>query len=597
MVDGHEKDSGTAIPDGSASSLGAFDLRRRVGHGGMAEIWLAERRGVQGFNKPVAVKKILAARAEKKSYIEMFIGEAKLVSRLQHRNIVQIYELGAVAGTYYIAMEFVDGWDLLKLLKQCSHGRRPLPESLAIHLICEVLRGLDYAHNAKTQDGNDLNIVHFDVSPSNILLSKNGSVKLTDFGVARASMELGEGSASDRFRGKIAYMSPEQLDNRAVDRRSDIFSAGIVLYEILTLKRLFRAKSNDQTISNVRKADIEPRLHRHPEIAAPLKAVLRKALRKEPDERYATASEMADALADYLFESHVRVTDRQVAEFLRQVFERTPSAGFLKVDTQSGRTGHSGSGVGSTKRSDSTSPAYTDNGMFDAENALRVLCRLATQRASGKLSVSRDGARKTLYFARGRLVYTTSSLPSERIGQLLLSSGAVTERQLSMAKERVEIQGEKVGQALVALGALSFPDLHRWLDKQVETRFSEVFTWKQGHYSFSSDSMPDPDVPRLNIDVFSLSARVVESVFSSRWLASYFGRLGNPTLTPSESAPFPVENFRLAGRDLRLARQLLGRTASIRESLRRFAKADIEKRQVLQLLFLLHQTEHLVEKS
>ena len=277
--------------------LGDFELQRRVGQGGMAEIWLAQRRGVQGFNKPVAVKRILETRAEKKNYVEMFIDEAKLVSRLQHRNIVQIYELGEINSTYYIAMEFVDGWDLLRLLKQCSHNRRPLPGPIAIHLMTEVLAGLDYAHNAKSQTGEELQIVHFDVSPSNILLGKNGAVKLTDFGVARAAMAVGEGTASDRFRGKLAYMSPEQLDNRAVDRRSDIFSAGIVLYEILTLKRLFRAKSNEQTMRNVREADVEPRLHRHPEIAPPVKAVLRKALAKDPDDRYSSAAEMAEALS------------------------------------------------------------------------------------------------------------------------------------------------------------------------------------------------------------------------------------------------------------------------------------------------------------
>jgi serine/threonine protein kinase len=561
----------------------------------MAEIWLAERPGVEGFNKPVAVKKILDKRAKKASYIEMFIDEAKLVSRLQHRNIVQIYELGQLEGTYYIAMEYVDGWDLLKLLKRCSHGRRPLSAPMAVHLAIQVLRGLDYAHNATSSDGQPLSIVHFDVSPSNILLSKTGAIKLTDFGVARAAMELGEGSASDRFRGKIAYMSPEQLENRAVDRRSDIFSSGIVLYEILTLKRLFRSKSNQQTMNNVRKADVEPRLHRHPEIAPQLKAVLRKALAKDRDDRYETAAEMADDLDNYLFDSQVRVTDREVAEFLRGAFARSSAASARKTTTRTGLSWQGGSAVSESKTLDESLPQYVDNGLFDADNALRVFMQLVAQRVTGRLLVSRDGVKKQFFLVRGRLVYSTSTLPTEFLGQLMVKDGAVTERQLGLAKERVEVQGEKLGEALVALGAISFPDLRKWLDKQVEVRVHEVCHWKEGHYSFRPDYLPEPEIPRLDVNLVPLLLRAVDISTRARWLAAYFVRLGNPTLRSADPYPFPIEMLRLAGRDLRLIRKLLAKEATVKEMLRRHGSTEEERKHILRLLFILHQTGHLLD--
>ena len=279
------------------------------------------------------------------------------------------------------------------------------------------------------------------------------------------------------------------------------------------------------------------------------------------------------------------------------MFGRNASQAHRGANEPGSRQDQGSSGTGASGPDEDADGGYIDNGLFDADNALQVVCTFAAQRVTGRLLLSRANVRKELYFARGRLIHSTSTLDTERIGRLMLDAGAVTERQLSLANERVEVQGEKVGQALVALGALSFAELHRWLDRQALARFLEVCQWKEGHYSFRSGHTPAPDVPLLSIDLISHTAEAVETSYSARWLAAYFGRLGNPALRPNAEPPFPLELFRFAGRELRVARLVLSGQATIRESLRKHGKTEDEKLRVLRMLFLLHQTNHLLEAA
>lgn len=346
--------------------LGSYSLVERIGRGGMAEAWLATLLGARGFEKPLVVKRILPEYARKRSFIEMFVREAKLTAGLQHTNVVQVYELGEQDGEYFLAMEYVDGWDLLRVLRHAAAAGVKVPPPLALYIVSQICRGLAYAHDARGRDGRALGIVHLDVSPSNVLLSRNGAVKLADFGVARARLERGDGSRAQSLRGKIGYMSPEMVCGRDVDKRSDVFAAGIVLYELLTLKRLFRARTALQTLANVRTAALEPRLERHPEIPGAIQEVLRLAVARSPRHRFGTAADMARALDEVSFDAGWRASDRELSSWLEQLFatparprERQGSAVTASSSVES-----TGSWTWGTHRSSS-------NGTGDAANALR----------------------------------------------------------------------------------------------------------------------------------------------------------------------------------------------------------------------------------
>ena len=304
--------------------FGRFELLERIGVGGMAEVWKARVAGIGGFEKIVVVKKILPAFAQNKTFIEMLLAEARLCAVLHHTNIVQTYENGEFEGQYYIAMEWVSGHDLFKLLSRATSVNRRLPVEICLFIAAEVAKGLAYAHSAKDNQGRPLHIIHRDVSPSNVLVSEAGEVKVMDFGVARAQADGQNRDGQSRagvLKGKLGYMSPEQVTGQPFDHRADIFSLGIILYESITLKRLFLGRTDLETLVNIRDARIEHKFRKHSYIEEPVRVVLRRALARNPDERYPTALEMHDDIVNMLFEQKIQVTNRTIAAFLTELFD------------------------------------------------------------------------------------------------------------------------------------------------------------------------------------------------------------------------------------------------------------------------------------
>ena len=273
--------------------FGKFLLVDRLGRGGMAEVWKARMSGPAGFQRTLVVKRILPHLVEDEHFVQMFVAEARLSARLNHANIVQVYELGDVDGEYYLAMEYVRGRDLVSVMRaQIERGR--IDPGLAAYAIRDVCRALNYAHALTDDDGTPLRLIHRDVSPSNVMLGFDGAVKLLDFGIAKALSEANDNKTqTGTLKGKFGYMSPEQVQGRDLDHRTDIFAVGICLHETLTGKRLFKGASDLHTIALVRDATIDPPSAQNIEVGAELDRICLKALAREPRERYQTCEEMA----------------------------------------------------------------------------------------------------------------------------------------------------------------------------------------------------------------------------------------------------------------------------------------------------------------
>lgn len=308
------------------TAFGRYELIDRIGLGGMAEVWRARVGGVGGFEKTVVIKKILPSFAQNKTFIDMLLAEARLCAVLQHGNIVQVYENGEIDGIFYIAMEFVSGHDLFQVLSRATQTQTRIPPEICLYIAAEAAKGLHFAHNARDHYGRPLNIIHRDVSPSNIILSESGEVKVMDFGVARATPPGGQRENATRsgvLKGKLGYMSPEQVTGRQFDHRSDIFSLGIILYESLTLKRLFLAKTDLETLVNIRDARIEHKFKKHSYIDEDIRNVLRKALAREPTDRYPTALALHDDVQQVLFDRRQHVSGSALSRFLAEMFDGT----------------------------------------------------------------------------------------------------------------------------------------------------------------------------------------------------------------------------------------------------------------------------------
>ncbi len=288
-------DDGNNLP----REFGKYHLIEAIASGGMAELYRAKLYGAGGFEKDLAIKKVLPQLVRDQAFVQMFMDEAMITVTLNHGNIVSVIDFGELDGEYYLVMEYVDGVSLQNLINKSQELGEPIPVPIACHTALNICRGLDYAHRKVGPDGKPLQIVHRDVSPQNILLSFEGEVKIVDFGIARAASRITSTQAGV-VKGKVAYMSPEQLTGQTVDNRSDIFSAGIILYEMLTNRRPFEGGTPQETMAQISRGNFEKPGKFNRKVDKKLTAVIRKALERNPKKRYKTAGEMATSLSDYL---------------------------------------------------------------------------------------------------------------------------------------------------------------------------------------------------------------------------------------------------------------------------------------------------------
>jgi TonB family protein len=287
-------------PPSDKDRFGQFQLIEKIATGGMAEVYKARMSGVEGFQKIVAIKKILPHMAASDDFMTMFADEAKLAAQLNHPNIIHIYDLGKVDKSYYIAMEYVEGRDLRSILKSGAEHGLPLPPELALFIASKLAAALDYAHRRKDFNGDDLSLVHRDVSPQNVLISYEGDIKLCDFGIAKAASKSSQTQAG-ALKGKLQYMSPEQASGKTLDRRSDLFSLGSVLYEMLTGEKLFAGESDMTILDQVRNVKAQPPSSKNPDVPKRVDSIVLKALAKSPEDRYQNASDLQRDLESVLY--------------------------------------------------------------------------------------------------------------------------------------------------------------------------------------------------------------------------------------------------------------------------------------------------------
>lgn len=294
-----------------------YKVIKRFDAGGMAEVFIADLLGVHGIQKRVAIKRILPALASNKKFVAMFLDEARVAMNLSHANIVQTFDVAEGDGSYFIVMEFIDGASLKAIIDVRNERHALIPTGPAIQIIIESCKGLNYAHNAVDFRDKPLGIVHRDISPPNLLISLRGEVKVTDFGLARAASQL-EKTDPGVVKGKFSYLSPEVIQGLEVDHRADMFSLGIILWEMLTGRRLFYGENEYQTVQLVEKCHIPPISVLNPAVPPVLDDIIYKALVRDRELRYENCEEFADALASFLFSSGLKATSRDIAALVRE---------------------------------------------------------------------------------------------------------------------------------------------------------------------------------------------------------------------------------------------------------------------------------------
>jgi serine/threonine protein kinase len=301
------------------ASLGRYELLKRIAVGGMAELFLARTTGEHGYEKIVALKRILASHAEDDQFIAMFLAEARLAATLHHPNIVQVHDVGDENGAYFFTMEYVFGQDVRKILRAVQGRPDGLPLELVLTIIAGTAAGLHYAHEKEDHEGNLLGIVHRDVSPSNIFVSYDGAVKLLDFGIARVTtMQASTGQGV--LKGKVPYMSPEQCRGEPLDRRSDVFSLGVVLWELTTRRRLYIGENDLVIATRIVGSDAPRPSDMLPGYPKDLEAIVMKALARDREQRYASAEALQIELEDYARDHRLVLSNAKLGRFMTELF-------------------------------------------------------------------------------------------------------------------------------------------------------------------------------------------------------------------------------------------------------------------------------------
>ncbi|MEJ7600864.1 MAG: serine/threonine-protein kinase [Kofleriaceae bacterium] len=614
-------------------TIGRYQIVDRLAVGGMAELFKATLTGDHGFEKLVAIKKILPHLATDASFVEMFIDEARITAQLDHRHIVQVFELGTDADTPYIAMQYVDGLDVLALLRECARAQIRLPPDLAGMIARDTLDALDYAHNAVDSSGKALGIVHRDISPGNVLLSWRGDVKLTDFGIARAA-ERRHKTEAGTLKGKYGYMSPEQVSGGEIDARSDLFSVGILLAEMVMARRLFTSTNDLDILLMVRDARLD-RLHKYAsEFPVELRVLTTRALQRRPEDRWQSAAQFRDALDEWIRRTS-RVGSRELAQLIGSVI-KAPTADLdgvvaevptddnalsgpmtrmshakAEADAARARAAYiSGEGIPVGEHSadessgimivgeDDLGPSAVPEiqqgpreiGDLREHPVMRVVYRLARTRGTGMLALEgRAGVLKEVYFVEGQPQFVNSNVEKERLGTYLISAGALTPQALQRAVSVMHHFGGRLADTLVGLDILDPLEAYRLLAKQVAAKLMATFSGLKGRSPWSPGH-PNPWKARsLHLDAHRVigagAAQLVETMIDD-WMQTHGKEfiVGEPSTVEGE-----LQAFGLGEALLRVYSLLDGRTRL--SELAGRVRSPEARLNLLRLTYLLVQTD------
>lgn len=594
--------------------FGRYILVDKISSGGMADVYRAKVVGIRGFTKTVAIKRIHPHLLERKRFLRMFTDEAKIASRLVHPNVVQIYDLGEADGLPYIAMEYVPGRDLFRVLQRLINLERRCPWRLATKIVSDVCAGLQFAHEFRSPDGQPQEIVHRDVSPRNILISYNGEIKLTDFGVARAR-DREEHTEHGIIKGKVRYLSPEAAYAREVDRRSDLFSLGICFAEMLLMEPLRSGPNEMAMLLDIRKGEFDR--NRFKPIPKPLRAVLNRALEVDPNKRFPTALDFAVDLANRFDESSTPMSEAEIATFMRALFddditseesrdkevelELVAKAEEFEVEpppvstTDATKVGglnplnifaERGAGpvaVPALGVEDQRPPKPTRVGSLQETSLCRLLHEINEGKVSGILDFHRDPIEKSIEIETGNPVFANSNVESELFGEYLVAQGMLSREQHGEVLDFAARKGLRFSEALLELGACTPNELFQQLSGQVRNRILDLFSWISGSFALYVDApVAETGLP-LNLRAHTLIHEGVQErmplVVIRRFMEPYLNlwvvRL--PGAIPAD--------LQLSGRQQRILRSIEGNEIKVAELIRR----EGDEEWMLRLLYMLHQ--------
>ncbi len=527
-----------------------------------------------GSQEQVALKKLQPQLAESDEIAHMFIYEAKRVLSLRHSNIIQILDLGVLGREYFNVMEYIYGQDLLKLLIRCTRLRIRLPPKLALFITWKLLKALEAAHEAKDSRGKALKIKHQNISPSNLLLGYEGEVKLGDFGMAKIRRKE-RGSPSQTLRGKLGYLSPETVTGDRIDHRADLFSAGILLFEMLAMNRLFKGSDEMEILMRVRDCKIDAALEKLSDCPEALLELLRSALSRAPQGRPQSATEFLELLQEQLPAEELQQGRAKLGRFMRSIFAKEleeENAEQRELESWSQRRHlktfsfrskpKAQEGEGTEPRIESNSerfeaplqapPEAEFGGRFGRFDLPRLLYRYGACRVTGRLLIESEGKRKEIFWRSGRLERLSSNLRAELLGESLVAEHLLSRTALKQALSESSQLDLSLGDCLLQSQLISAQDLFKVLSAQAESRLMEIFRWVEGEYAFFNGELSESSSVPPELGTFPLINQGIRQGYQLSELQDYFGERHQKSLRRLKHRLLQPEQLQLSTGEQRI---------------------------------------------
>ncbi len=600
--------------------LGPYVLVERLAAGGMAEVFVAKKVGAHGFEKRLAVKRILPHLAQDAEFVKMFIDEARLAARLEHPNVVQVFDFGEAEGSLFLAMEYVEGITASTILKAAARAKSPVPFPVAAHLLLSVLKALEHAHRLTDESGRAIGLVHRDVTPANMLVARSGEVKLTDFGIARADTNRNAETQTGAIKGKFAYMSPEQALGIHLDHRTDLFSAGVAFVELLMARPLFVGGTDLDILLRVRDGDLTPLWQNAHVIGRDGLEIAAQALATSPDDRFSTATTFMEVVQEALRRRGERADAAALAAWCDskglwtkrpvtpQPFSAVagakdaalPARGQYRLRMPDGSlrgpmtypslvelltSGEIDSETpisvgGSTFRSLReltqvtrfiTSPGLSWNpeeiqnaavrGDLSRIGIARLFFRLMSGGETGVLQFWEGARRKKVYFVDGRPEFVGSTDKTELLGEYLVKTGICSREDVDRALADLSRFDGRLDDALVGMGILTSVDLFRAMTAQVRDRLFEMFRWRRGQFAFARGMRSHESAFSLGMEPYAALWQGIVRGYDLEELETMLAPHAETAFHPTTQPKVGIDSLHLPSGALRILRAVDGRSA------------------------------------
>ncbi len=544
--------------------FGNYVLTRRIGTGGMAEVFLAQKMNSASTNKPLALKKLQDKHKNDPEVVRLFLNEGRLMSCIMHPNVIEVYDVGEIENTPYLVMEYIHGKDLYSVIRNVFSMGISMPLDIILYIISEILEGLNVIHSARDNKGNELKIIHGDINPSNIFISFEGEIKIGDFGIAKSKFDKSK-QKGNVLKGKISYLAPEQIMLENFNHQIDIYDAGLILYEMLTLRKAFDETNDERLLSEILNKEIDEITYNSRQVDPVLRDIVLKATSKNPKKRYKSAQEFQTDIQNYISSKNIRLNYVMLKNFMHTLYEeQLETESLTNLQEQSNYSGS-----------------------ITAVPVSKIIVQLMKEKKTGRLYVENSGTYKNIFFKDGKIYYVASNYQPEFIGEYILRKGVLSKEVISESLKTCKEENLRLIDYLVLKGFLKPHEMYNLLVEQIKEKIYHLLSWDRGIFVYFDKEITKQEALPLNLGDFEFIYRCIYNYTPSYIIENYISNFIFQPISINYDANQYIEKIRFNAYEMRLLK-ILTQKRNLNEAINEAVLSyNYRKDEVLKVYFML----------